>query len=306
MSSLIAAVLGPGRRAQQWMHHRERAQQQQHSQGQPGGSSAAEEHAAQLDRVLGLGQGGRRAAAAAGSGALQLWPAVGHTSNSSVAGAKGGKAAAPAPWRPSSASTDKAVTERQQHERQVQLQQWQQWLQQQQQLHGDGDAGAGSRPGSAEPRPRSSSPDGRKPLPSVVCARCGLPESEVAGVGCCFHPAHIAAPGPLLYGEAWHACKASCRRGDPGCYTRREHFFMPSSRHQQQQRPAAAAAAGDGGRRLSRQAGATATPGAAVRGRSLSPVAGKASSKQQHRAAGSARSMPPSPRAAGTMTALAR
>lgn len=38
------------------------------------------------------------------------------------------------------------------------------------------------------------------------CARCGLDDSLSPGV-CCFHPALLPDPGPLLYCTDWHACR---------------------------------------------------------------------------------------------------
>eukprot|EP00803_Ostreobium_quekettii_P009450 evm.model.scf_5.6 EVM.evm.TU.scf_5.6 scf_5:60235-68550(-) len=57
------------------------------------------------------------------------------------------------------------------------------------------------------------------------CARCGL-NDEVAPGHCCFHPALLRAPGPMLYSPEWHTCKVSHHSAStPGCYSRREHYY---------------------------------------------------------------------------------
>ncbi len=57
------------------------------------------------------------------------------------------------------------------------------------------------------------------------CARCGLNDSLSPG-RCCFHPALIGEPGPLLYGPEWHACKAGGHApASQGCLTRAQHYY---------------------------------------------------------------------------------
>ena len=61
--------------------------------------------------------------------------------------------------------------------------------------------------------------------PPRRCARCGLNDALSPG-RCCFHPALIGEPGPLLYGPEWHACKAAGHAPTSGgCYTRTEHYY---------------------------------------------------------------------------------
>jgi len=60
---------------------------------------------------------------------------------------------------------------------------------------------------------------------SAVCAVVGMrPAAQGAAA---FTPAWSDAPGPLLYSPEWHACRSSCTARMPGCYVRRDHYYMP-------------------------------------------------------------------------------
>lgn len=61
---------------------------------------------------------------------------------------------------------------------------------------------------------------------SSVCLRCGSNDAVSPG-RCCFHPGLVPAPGPLMYSPEWHACRATCTPDMPGCYSRREHYYLP-------------------------------------------------------------------------------
>lgn len=94
------------------------------------------------------------------------------------------------PWRP--ASPTKCSPQKQQQ------QQWQQWQQH-------------PSAGSTKARSRSLSPvrqqQGQGPrLPLLQCVRCGQQQGPDLGP-CCFHPGLVAAPGPLMFGQEWHACR---------------------------------------------------------------------------------------------------
>jgi hypothetical protein len=69
---------------------------------------------------------------------------------------------------------------------------------------------------------------GAAPTPAAAmrrCARCGLNDSISPG-RCCFHPALIGGPGPLLYGPEWHACQAAGHvPTSEGCFRRAEHYY---------------------------------------------------------------------------------
>ncbi|KAF6255418.1 hypothetical protein COO60DRAFT_1641521 [Scenedesmus sp. NREL 46B-D3] len=81
---------------------------------------------------------------------------------------------------------------------------------------------------------------------SGVCLRCGSDDTQSPG-RCCFHPGLVPVPGPLMYSPEWHACRAACTPEAPGCYSRREHYYLPSFTTS---RPAAVAAAAAGRSRL--------------------------------------------------------
>lgn len=61
-----------------------------------------------------------------------------------------------------------------------------------------------------------------------ACLRCGSNDASSPG-RCCFHPGFVPVPGPLMYGMEWHACRASCTPDMPGCYSRREHYYLPQA-----------------------------------------------------------------------------
>jgi hypothetical protein len=63
-------------------------------------------------------------------------------------------------------------------------------------------------------------------LLSGSCLRCGLTDMSSPG-DCCFHPALLPNPGPLLYSPEWHMCKAGGHTLDmPGCHHRMQHYYM--------------------------------------------------------------------------------
>ena len=63
-------------------------------------------------------------------------------------------------------------------------------------------------------------------LLSGSCLRCGLTDMSSPG-DCCFHPALLPNPGPLLYSPEWHMCKAAGHTLDmPGCHHRMQHYYM--------------------------------------------------------------------------------
>jgi hypothetical protein len=207
MSSLIAAVLGSGPRGQQqMMQHRQHMRQQQ-QQLTSEVSSSDSGHAAKLDRVLGMSamqgqaRGGGGGPPAAVSKAPSSGAAAGGINTTTSSSSKGGMSQPAAPWRPSSASLIKASAERRQHEQQQQLQQWQAFQQHSEQQQ---QGGGGSIAGSRSPSPSSPDKQGATALPALVCARCGMQEGSGE---CCFHPGLVSAPGPLLFGPEWHACK---------------------------------------------------------------------------------------------------
>lgn len=102
------------------------------------------------------------------------------------------------PWRP--ASPGRISPQKEQR-------QWQHWQQ-------HPSAGAAGSP-SKGVRSRTPSPPRQQQqqgavLPLLACVRCG--EQEGADLGpCCFHPGLVAAPGPLMYGAEWHACRCGSR-----------------------------------------------------------------------------------------------
>jgi hypothetical protein len=79
--------------------------------------------------------------------------------------------------------------------------------------------------------------------------RCGSDDAQSPG-RCCFHPGLVPVPGPLMYSPEWHACRAACTPDAPGCYSRREHYYLPSLNAS---RPTAGAAAAGARSRLGGQ-----------------------------------------------------
>ncbi|KAF8063107.1 CPI1 [Scenedesmus sp. PABB004] len=89
---------------------------------------------------------------------------------------------------------------------------------------------------AGQPSLKQAQPSLKQPQPSLkqqqqqqqqrACLRCGGSGGASPG-RCVFHPGLVAAPGPLLYSPEWHACRAGCSPGAPGCYTRREHTYAP-------------------------------------------------------------------------------
>eukprot|EP00878_Enallax_costatus_P026282 GHUV01028187.1.p1 GENE.GHUV01028187.1~~GHUV01028187.1.p1 ORF type:complete len:491 (+),score=198.15 GHUV01028187.1:859-2331(+) len=228
MSSLIAAVLGSGptARALQAAHtqrmQRDRPAVQQ-TQQQEMRSTAAMLHAmdyqgqlAELDQVLGLKQPSSDTAASA---------VAGDTNSSRPFGS-------PDRARPAAAATVAAgdAFERSAVAQQIRQQAADAALQQQQQ-HGAltnsmsppmARSSQQQAHNSAIKQTMASSSSGNR----QACLRCGANESSSPG-RCCFHPGFVPVPGPLMYSPEWHACRASCTPDMPGCYSRREHYYLP-------------------------------------------------------------------------------
>lgn len=141
----------------------------------------------------------------------------GLASNNSTSGSSSNtyQVASKPPWRPASPGRTSPQKE-----------QWQHW--QQHRL-----AGAAGSP-SKGMRSRTPSPPRQQQqgavLPLLTCVRCGQQEGADLGP-CCFHPGLVAAPGPLMYGAEWHACRCGSRppqgKGCPGSRTLRLHGCDP-------------------------------------------------------------------------------
>jgi hypothetical protein len=112
------------------------------------------------------------------------------------------------PWKP--ASPGRVTSPQKQRQ-----QQWQQW--QQLPMGSGGSGGSPNRGGSRTPSPirqqqqrvAGQQQQQQEGLAVLQCVRCG--EQEGAGPDgsgpCCFHPGLVPAPGPLMYGPEWHACR---------------------------------------------------------------------------------------------------
>lgn len=129
------------------------------------------------------------------------------------------------PWKPSSPRLPSSHGQNQQQ----QQQEWKQW----QQSPAPVSSGSPSKGRARTPSParhhgwQAQQQQQQAPeLPVLACVRCGQQEGDNMGP-CCFHPGLVAAPGPLMYGQEWHACRTECTSDMPGCYTRKEHFFTP-------------------------------------------------------------------------------
>lgn len=118
--------------------------------------------------------------------------------NTSGSSSSTGVASKP-PWRP--AYPGRTTPQKEQQQRQ-----WQHWQQ-------HPSAGAAGSP-SKGVRSRTPSPPRQQQqgavLPLLTCVRCGQQEGADLGP-CCFHPGLVAAPGPLMYGAEWHACRCGSR-----------------------------------------------------------------------------------------------
>jgi hypothetical protein len=130
----------------------------------------------------------------------------GLTSNSSTSGvgssSSTGGASKP-PWRLASPGRTSPQKEQQQQR------QWQSW-QQHPSAGADSSPSRGARSRTPSPQRRQRQQQGAVLPPLLTCVRCG--EQEGADLGpCCFHPGLVAAPGPLMYGQEWHACRCGRR-----------------------------------------------------------------------------------------------
>jgi len=109
------------------------------------------------------------------------------------------------PWKPSSPRLPSSHGQNQQQ----QQQEWKQW----QQSPAPVSSGSPSKGRARTPSParhhgwQAQQQQQQAPeLPVLACVRCGQQEGDNMGP-CCFHPGLVAAPGPLMYGQEWHACR---------------------------------------------------------------------------------------------------
>jgi hypothetical protein len=206
MSSLIAAVLGSGPRATAMQAAHQQRVQQQHAQQQHQllqqqladelQPEMYQDLSQQLDQMLGLAAPapGTAAAAAADGGGRVRSPSRARQDAASLIGRTGVRSGALATQHSgsSSCSSTGPATPKQ--------------LQQ-------------NRLAAAQQQQDDNS--------SSKCLRCGSDDARSPG-RCCFHPGLVPVPGPLMYSPEWHACRAACTPDTPGCYSRREHYYLPS------------------------------------------------------------------------------
>lgn len=216
MSSLITAVLGTGPKAKALQAaHAQRAQQQDVQ------STAALLHAmdykgqlAELDQVLGLNQ-----------------PASAAAASTAVCGSRQARspdranAAAPVALA-GSASQRAAVAEHIQHQATAGQQMQQSAVRSRSNSRSPPAAGRLALQQQQHALSSTLKQSSAGNSASRSCLRCGVNDASSPG-RCCFHPGFVPVPGPLMYSPEWHACRASCTPGMPGCYSRREHYYLP-------------------------------------------------------------------------------